>query len=48
MSVVKEIFFMDNILGFIGLRSYNPKHKDAFIPMDYIKKVFEAHKTFIN
>jgi len=46
--VVKEIFIVDNIQGVIGLRSYNPKHKDAFISIDFIKKVFKVHKIFID
>ncbi|MCB0455462.1 MAG: hypothetical protein KDC62_08745 [Aequorivita sp.] len=42
----KTIFFLDEVFGRIGLRSYNHNHKDFFIPTSFIKRIFEIHEVY--
>ena len=41
-NMCKTIAFQDYVQGRFLLRSYNPTHKDAWVPIRYIDKIFEV------
>lgn len=45
--VCKTISLIDNVTKRIRLTSYNPKHKDIYIPYAEVGRVFEVQKVFL-
>ena len=46
-NMCKTIAFQDYVNNRFQLRSYNPLHKDAWVPTEYIQKIFEV-KQIVN